>query len=128
MSVLSERVTCVEYRIDGTVADVVWWLSSSRAIELYGVLNRGPLMFKICAKRCDQCLFSPQRIVSKQRMADIVKGCRDTDNHFMCHKHDDMMCRGYFETQPPSQMLRIAGRLNAIVYVDSSGEPVATEV
>ena len=40
MSVLSERVTCVEYRIDGTVADVVWWLSSSRAIELYGVPNR----------------------------------------------------------------------------------------
>lgn len=78
-------------------------------------------MFKICAHRCDQCLFSDQRIVSKKRMADIIKDCRKKDVHFICHKHSirnqDVMCRGYYETQSPPQMLRIAGRLNMIEFV-----------
>ncbi|MDB5973526.1 MAG: hypothetical protein JWR07_286, partial [Nevskia sp.] len=58
-------------------------------------------MMEICEKRCDQCLFSEQRIVSKKRMADIVKECRRADNHFQCHKHSinnrDVMCRGFYE-------------------------------
>ena len=80
-------------------------------------------MFKVCETRCDQCLFSAQRIVSKKRMAEIVKDCRQADNYFICHKHDDVMCRGYYDTQPPPQMLRIAERLRMVEFVKCA--PVA---
>lgn len=72
---------------------------------------------KICAERCGQCLFSKDRIVSKARMVQIVRDCRRQDAYFNCHTHDEVMCRGWHETQPPSQMERIAGRLGMIEYV-----------
>lgn len=78
-------------------------------------------MLEICEERCNQCLFSKDRIVSGERMADIISDCRRKDSHFLCHKHTiagrDVMCRGFYETQPPSQMLRIAGRLDAVTFV-----------
>lgn len=79
----------------------------------------------ICATRCDQCLFGEDRIVSKKRMAEIVRGCRKKDGYFICHKHSaegrDVMCRGYYETQPAPQMLRIAERLNVVRFVPHNG-------
>lgn len=78
-------------------------------------------MLEICEERCNQCLFSEDRIVSKARMAEIIRDCRRNDNHFQCHKHTiagaDVMCRGFYETQPPSQMLRIARRLGVVKFV-----------
>lgn len=78
-------------------------------------------MLEICEERCNQCLFSENRIVSKTRMAQIVRDCRRSDNHFLCHKHTiegrDVMCRGFYETQPPSQLLRIAERLGVVQFV-----------
>ena len=78
-------------------------------------------MFKICETRCEQCLFGADRIVSKKRMAEIVKDCRAKDGHFICHKHEDVMCRGYYETQPAPQMLRIAERLGMVMFVSQKG-------
>jgi hypothetical protein len=76
---------------------------------------------EICQERCNQCLFSENRIVSKSRMAEIVHDCRRKDAYFQCHKFTledrDVMCRGYYETQPPSQMQRVAERLNAVRFV-----------
>lgn len=73
-------------------------------------------------------LVRPDRIVSKARMAEIVRDCRRKDTHFQCHKHSandrDVMCRGFFETQPPTQMLRIAGRLNMVRFVATPKESV----
>jgi hypothetical protein len=78
-------------------------------------------MLEICEKRCDQCLFTDNRIVSKTRMAEIIRDCRRNDTHFQCHKHTiagaDVMCRGFYETQPPSQMTRIAQRLGMVRFV-----------
>lgn len=80
--------------------------------------------FEVCEKQCDQCLFSPNRIVSKPRMAQILKGCRQQDTHFHCHKGSiagkDVCCRGFYDTQT-SQMIRIAGRLNMIKFVPIPG-------
>ena len=96
--------------------------------------------FEVCEKQCDQCLFSPGRIVSKARMADILRKCRCEDSHFQCHKGSiagrDVCCRGFFDTQT-SQMIRIAGRLGMIRFVpiplaqpmntdSASGSPVPT--
>ena len=78
-------------------------------------------MLEVCEERCNQCLFSTDRIVSSARMAEIIRDCRAKDTHFQCHKHTingrDVMCRGFYETQPPSQMLRIAERLSMVTFV-----------
>lgn len=81
-------------------------------------------MFEVCEKQCEQCLFSPNRIVSKKRMGEILKDCRQKDAHFQCHKASivgrDVCCRGFYETQT-SQLMRIAGRLNMIKFVPVPG-------
>ena len=83
---------------------------------------------KICDKRCKQCLFGENRIVSKKRMGEIVKECRSNDSYFICHKHsiegNDVMCRGYYETQPAPQMLRIAERLKMVTFVPTPSKPI----
>jgi len=80
-------------------------------------------MLKVCAEQCNQCLFGKDRIVSKQRMAEILQTCRENDTYFSCHKGtiagDDICCKGFFDTQD-SQMIRIAKRLGAIEFVDPS--------
>ncbi len=54
---------------------------------------------------CKNCLFSKDRIVSPQRMKNIVQGCIDEGKHFICHvsSMDDTpgegntMCHGFHE-------------------------------
>lgn len=77
--------------------------------------------FDVCEKQCDQCLFTPNRVVSKARMAQILRNCRAKDIHFVCHKgsmsgNDELCCRGFFDTQT-SNLMRIAQRLNAVRFV-----------
>lgn len=84
------------------------------------------MSFEVCEKQCDQCLFSPARIVSKPRMAQILKTCRQQDTHFICHKGSihgkpELCCRGFFDTQT-SQLIRIAGRLGMIKFVPVPGK------
>lgn len=84
----------------------------------------------VCEKQCDQCLLSPNRVVRKERVADVLKNCRKKDSHFICHKATiaghEVVCRGFYDSQT-SQMIRIAQRLNAIEFVDpttgKSGSP-----
>lgn len=77
-------------------------------------------MFKVCAKQCDQCLFGPNRIVSGNRAAQIVKDTTRQDRHFICHKAtikgEDVACRGWYE-RFSSNLSRIAQRLNAVQFV-----------
>lgn len=78
-------------------------------------------MFKVYAERCDQCLFSKDKIVSDARRTQILKDCRRRDSHFICHKSKDVCCRGFYDTQS-CNLIRIAGRLGAIEFV-----PVPTQ-
>ena len=78
-------------------------------------------MFKVMAERCDQCLFSEDRIVSKERMADVIKECRQKDIYFICHKatiagDQKVCCRGFYDTQD-TQIIQIADRLGAVEFV-----------
>ena len=78
-------------------------------------------MLKVCAKKCNQCLFTSNRIVSKQRMTSIVRNCLKRDTHFECHKgtinNEQIVCAGWYN-QYTSQMLSIAQRLNMIEFVE----------
>jgi hypothetical protein len=51
----------------------------------------------LAAHPCSECLTTRNRIVSGSRAAQIVRDCRATDKHFICHKSADgelVHCRG----------------------------------
>jgi len=65
----------------------------------------------LAARRCGECLMSRDRIVSGERAAEIVRGCRGSGTHFLCHKAqgDDVIhCRGVHD-----RLLRDWGGSNA---------------
>lgn len=64
--------------------------------------------YKLMADRCDQCLTTPQRIVSGARAAEIIRGCRKGDMKFICHKTSDVACRGVHEAIGPCRAKRFA--------------------
>ena len=52
----------------------------------------------LAARCCGQCLTTRKRIVPGARAAEIIRGCRKTGNHFVCHKGSEagliVHCRG----------------------------------
>lgn len=67
----------------------------------------------LSAKKCSQCLCSPQRIVSKDRARQIISDCLTTGNHFVCHKSPDgevVHCRGVHDLHE-SNAFQFAKRL-----------------
>lgn len=54
----------------------------------------------LASHRCGQCLTTRNRIVSGERAAQIIRDCRATETHFLCHKAPHGMivhCRGVHE-------------------------------
>jgi len=78
-------------------------------------------MFEVKRKCCGQCLFSKNKIVSGARKTDVLKGCAESDAHFICHKASmkgkDICCKGFYDTQT-SNMIRISQRMGWINFVD----------
>ena len=84
--------------------------------------------FEVMSRKCAQCLFTPQRIVSAARMKEIVRDCRRRDVSFVCHKSPagrEIACRGHFDTGV-GQMSRISERLGMIVEIDPAAQASAT--
>jgi hypothetical protein len=82
---------------------------------------------QVCEKKCDQCLFSKDRIVSGERMAEILRDCEREDLHFECHKGSiagrNVVCRGFYD-QKTSKAIRFAQWLGVVKFVDpSTGKP-----
>lgn len=82
-------------------------------------------MLKVCEKKCSECLFSENKIVSDLRRNEIVRKLKRKDTYFHCHKgslrSETWVCRGSFEMMP--QMVRIAGRLGALQFIDPENPP-----
>ena len=78
-------------------------------------------MFKVYAARCNECLFSKDKIVSDERRAQILAECKRKDSHFICHKAtisgQNVCCRGFYETQT-SNLIRVMGRIGGIEFVN----------
>ncbi len=58
--------------------------------------------FYVMREACDQCLFTPERIVAARRFARIVKQCRENNTHFICHKatlagDKNVCCRRFYD-------------------------------
>lgn len=80
--------------------------------------------FQVMKQKCDQCLFSENKIVSNERRKDILAECKRKDAHFICHKASiaggkDVCCRGFYDTQS-TNMIRIAERLRMVEFVQES--------
>jgi hypothetical protein len=85
-------------------------------------------MLKVCEKKCDECLFTKNRIVSEARMRALLADCAKRDTHFICHKAtingEEVCCRGFYETRT-SNLMRIAQRLNWVQLVPVPDDQVA---
>lgn len=74
---------------------------------------------------CDQCAFTPQRIVPGARVAGIVRDTMDVDGaHFICHKTTiagtgDAICAGWYQhLGARDPLLQQAEALGIIELVD----------
>lgn len=79
--------------------------------------------FKVQRQKCNQCMFSENRIVSIKRMKEVIKECKIKDTHFICHKATikkiDVCCRGDFErNKHRTNLMRVAARLNMVKEID----------
>jgi len=74
---------------------------------------------------CKNCLLSKDRIVSPAVAKGIVKDCIAKQTHFFCHKSTiegaEIVCKTFFDKFGHySQMVRIAGRLNCLEFVEQT--------
>lgn len=86
------------------------------------------LGLKVCDKRCGECLFSKQPIVSETRKQQVLADCSETGRYFLCHKaandrNEAVVCRGFFDTEE-NFACHAAKRLGIVCFVDAKGEPV----
>ncbi len=85
-------------------------------------MTRNPPGFAIMSRPCDQCLLSPDRIVSARRAAQIIRETVRDDCHFICHKGTladrEIACRAHYDKTGGGQTARIFRRLGMIVEVD----------
>ena len=80
----------------------------------------------VCAKRCDQCLFSSNKIVSDERKERIIKEIGRKDGTFTCHKHTiagrDVQCRGDYDRDPRRTLaMRLALAFGLVRFIDENG-------
>lgn len=78
----------------------------------------------VASDKCDACLLSPQRLVSGQRAAEIVRATKDEPGAtFTCHKGtlsgEDMICRAWYDKfAKDDPILQLAESMGVIQEVD----------
>lgn len=75
-----------------------------------------PTGYLVMRERCDECLFTTERIVSNRRAGEILRDVEKSDSYFVCHKaslagRDDVQCRGDYDARPHSRPARLARAL-----------------
>lgn len=96
--------------------------------EPEGKLRPKPTLY-VMAEQCDECLFSPDRIVSPKRMRDILHDTLRADTHFICHRatlagDKNVCCRGFFDTYKYASLeLRLARMLQIVEFVTEDDLP-----
>lgn len=87
---------------------------------------KGPWL-KVCAHKCNQCLFSKGKIVDDARRDEIVADLKERDTHFFCHKGTmigvERVCHGSYLMRP--QIVRFSERIGVLGFIDpDTGEPI----
>jgi cell division FtsZ-interacting protein ZapD len=98
-------------------------------------------MFRVAAKRCDECLFSTAKIVSDSRKEAVIQHCIQLQVPFECHKFTILRlqrggkkkdttaaCRGFFDNYKDEvSLMSVAERLDMVTYIDWDGNPIAPD-
>lgn len=68
--------------------------------------------YRVRAKRCNECLFSINAIVSIERRAQILRELEEHDDWFICHLSDGTLrCRGDYDHRRHARCDRLAKAL-----------------
>lgn len=76
----------------------------------------------VCSEKCNQCLFTKDKIVSDERKKELLNNTRG-DNHFLCHKGTlkgkKVICKGSWDSklktgEGPYQIL---DRLKLVTFI-----------
>lgn len=92
---------------------------------------REGVSYELMTAPCDQCLTTRDRIVSGERAAALVAGCRREDVKFICHKASiagrNIACRGVHDAIGPCRAYRFARAIGVpVVEIDPETlEPAA---
>jgi len=75
-------------------------------------------VFRVQGSKCDQCLFSDNKIVNDDRKEEVLRTTLKKDTFFVCHKTDDVCCKGYWDKYKDKFTVgQIAQRLNLMKEV-----------
>jgi hypothetical protein len=78
--------------------------------------------FDLMTRKCGQCLLSPNRIVSGQRMREILETCEQSNTHFICHKGSEVgrniACRGHHDLIGGSLAFRLGSVMGIVRHID----------
>lgn len=80
-------------------------------------------MFQVQAEKCNQCLFSKDKIVGDKRRSNLIKKTLQNDTYFVCHKgsinkQHSLCCRGFWDAfKDQFNLGRIAQRLGGPKFV-----------
>lgn len=79
-------------------------------------------MFKVYEKRCDECPFSSNKIVSEKRKQQLLASILKEDKYFICHKSSieggTTCCRGFYDAHgSDSRTIRMAKYLDVVELV-----------
>jgi hypothetical protein len=84
-------------------------------------------MIQVMAEKCDECLFSSNKIVTDETKQQVLARCAKKDAHFICHKATvvgkDAVCNGFYKTRT-TNLLRMAQRLEQIQFVNYTATPL----
>lgn len=88
---------------------------------------------KVCARQCDQCLFSKNKIVDEKRKQELLSECERDQTHFNCHKGtiagQNVVCNGFFrnKTTPFLDIMKATGKIEFIEPSDIQKLPPVTD-
>lgn len=80
-------------------------------------------VFEVVSHRCDECLFTANRVVAEDRKDEIIDIALSKNSYFTCHQAQivgrDLCCKGFFdEHQNDTLVIRLAKDLNLLHFVD----------
>lgn len=75
----------------------------------------------VASKRCNECLYSKNRLVEPEVADKILASCEQNGSYFICHKativNQNVVCRAFFDEQK-NQVCQVAHRLGLVTFVD----------
>lgn len=126
MESLSVKLCLLVGRAEGEFL-IKKWLSKAQETgfnntEFVTMKIKERLMFKVYDSQCGNCLLSKDRIVSTDRVKDILQEVRKNNSYFICHKSSinggNICCSKFFkDLRSLSQLATIAHRLGAVEYI-----------